>query len=147
MAFPKAMGVISGNGVVGVVRVVSKHLSIVQSVLHKDTHLSAMLVDNKAIGSLQWGDDLDPHNAQLIDINNNIKGRVGEPVVTSGYSLFPAGIAIGKVTSLHTKTGGFFLNMEVALSVDYGKLQYVNVVNNKYALEQANLEAQRKKDE
>jgi rod shape-determining protein MreC len=38
---------------------------------------------------------------------------------------------------LHTKSGGFFLNMEVALSVDFSKLQYVNVVNNKYALEQA----------
>jgi rod shape-determining protein MreC len=143
----KGMGVICSNGVVGIVTVVSNHFAVVQSVLHKDTRISAMLADNKAIGSLLWGDDLDPHNAQLIDINNNIKGRVGEPVVTSGYSLFPAGIAIGKVTSLHTKTGGFFLNMEVALSVDYGKLQYVNVVNNKYALEQANLEAQRKKDE
>jgi rod shape-determining protein MreC len=143
----KGMGVICSNGVVGIVTVVSNHFAVVQSVLHKDTRISAMLADNKAIGSLLWGDDLDPHNAQLIDINNNIKGRVGEPVVTSGYSLFPAGIAIGKVTSLHTKTGGFFLNMEVALSVDYGKLQYVNVVNNKYASEQANLEAQRKKDE
>jgi rod shape-determining protein MreC len=141
------MGVISGNGVVGVVRVVDKHLALVQSVLHKDTRLSAMLVDNKAIGSLIWGDDLDPHRAQLIDVTNNVKPHIGEQVVTSGYSLFPAGIPFGKVVSLHTKSGGFFLNMEVALSVDFSKLQYVNVVINKFAQEQAGLEAQKKKDE
>jgi rod shape-determining protein MreC len=143
----KGMGVICGTGVVGVVVYVSEHLAVVQSLLHKDTHLSAMLADNKAIGSLLWGDDLNPHSAQLINVNNNIKARVGELVVTSGYSLFPAGVPIGKVTNLHTKSGGFFLNMEVALSVDFSKLQYVNVVNNKYALEQAGLEAQQKKDE
>jgi rod shape-determining protein MreC len=143
----KSMGVICSDGVVGIVTVVSDHFAVVQSVLHKDTRISAMLADNKAIGSLLWSDDMNPHAAQLIDVNNNIKGRVGERVVTSGYSLFPTGISIGKVTNLHTKSGGFFLNMEVALSVDYSTLQYVSVVNNKYALEQANLEAQRKKDE
>jgi rod shape-determining protein MreC len=143
----KGMGVICGDGVVGIVIVVSEHLSVVQSLLHKDTRISAMLADNKAIGSLVWGDDLNPHNAQLLNVNNNVKSHVGEMVVTSGYSLFPAGVPIGKVTSLHTKSGGFFLNMEVALTVDFSKLQYVNVVDNKYALEQADLEAQQKKDE
>lgn len=142
----KNMGVICADGVVGIVMFVSDHLAVVQSLLHKDTRISAMLVDNKAIGSLVWGDDLDPHTALLIDVTNNVKPHIGEAVVTSGYSLFPAGIPLGKVVNLHTKSGGFFLNMEVALSVDFSKLQYVNVVNNKYAQQQADLEAQEKQE-
>ncbi len=37
--------------------------------------------------------------------------------------------------------------MEVALSVNFSELQYVNVVYNKFANEQAGVEAQQKKDE
>ena len=142
----KNMGVISADGVVGIVMFVSDHLAVVQSLLHKDTRISAMLADNQAIGSLIWGDDLDPHKALLVDVTNNVKPHIGEAVVTSGYSLFPAGIPLGKVVNLHTKNGGFFLNMQVALSVDFSKLQYVNVVTNKYAKQQADLEAQEKQE-
>lgn len=143
----KNMGVISPDGVVGIVVYVSEHFSLIQSILHKDTKISSMLADNKATGTLKWGDDLDPHSAQFVDVSNNVKPHLGERVVTSGYSLFPEGIAVGKVTSLHTKSGGFFLNMEVALATDLGKLQYVYVVNNKFQAEQTELELQEKKDE
>ena len=37
--------------------------------------------------------------------------------------------------------------MDVAIAVDFSKLQYVYVVNNKFAKEQLGLEAQEKKDE
>jgi len=72
---------------------------------------------------------------------------VGELVVTSGYSLFPAGVPVGRVSSLRTKGGGFSLNLEVKFTVDFSKLQYVNVVVNKMALEQTGLEAQEKKND
>lgn len=143
----KNMGVISPDGVVGIVVYVSEHFSLIQSVLHKDTKISAMLADNKTTGTLQWGDDLDPHSAQLVNVSNNVKPHLGERVVVSHYSLFPEGIAVGKVSSLHTKSGGFFLNMEVTLATDFGKLQYVYVVNNKFQAEQTELELQEKKDE
>ncbi|HTD42183.1 MAG TPA: rod shape-determining protein MreC [Mucilaginibacter sp.] len=143
----KGMGVICSSGVVGKVVFVGEHMSIVQSLLHKDSRFSAMLSKNKEIGYIEWSDDLDPHKGYLKDVSNNAQPHVGEEVVTSEYSLFPAGIPIGKVSNLHTKTGGFALNMEVRLAVDYGKLQYVDVVVNKFAQEQAGLEAQQKKDE
>jgi rod shape-determining protein MreC len=68
-------------------------------------------------------------------------------VVTSQLSLFPAGIPVGKVSGLNAKGTGFFLKMEVQLAVDFGKLEYVYVINNKFATEQMGLEAQEKKDE
>ncbi|MBS1522377.1 MAG: rod shape-determining protein MreC [Bacteroidetes bacterium] len=143
----KGMGVICSSGIVGKVVFVGPHMSIVQSLLHKDSRFSAMLSKNKEIGYIEWSDDLDPHKGYLKDVSNNAQPHVGEEVVTSEFSLFPAGIPIGKVSNLRTKTGGFALNMEVKLAVDYGKLQYVDVVVNKFAEEQAGLEAQQKKDE
>jgi len=143
----KGMGVICSSGLVGKVVFVGEHLSVVQSLLHKDSRFSAMLAKNKEIGYIEWSDNLDPHKGFLKDVSNNAQPRVGEDVVTSEYSLFPAGIPIGKVSSLRTKGGGFALNMEVKLAVDFGKLQYVNVIVNKFAQEQAGLEAQQKKDE
>jgi rod shape-determining protein MreC len=143
----KGMGVICSSGLVGKVVFVSEHLSVVQSLLHKDSRFSAMLAKNKEIGYIEWSDDLDPHKGFLKDVSNNASPKIGEQVVTSQYSLFPAGIPIGKVSNLHTKAGGYALNMEVTLAVDFSKLQYVDVVVNKLAQEQAGVEAQEKKDE
>ena len=143
----KGMGVICSSGIVGKVVFVGPHMSIVQSLLHKDSRFSAMLSKNHEIGYIEWSDDLDPHKGYLKDVSNNAQPHVGEEVVTSEFSLFPAGIPIGKVSNLRTKNGGFALNMEVRLAVDYGKLQYVDVVVNKFAEEQAGLEAQQKKNE
>jgi rod shape-determining protein MreC len=143
----KGMGVICSSGLVGKVIFVGQHLSLVQSLLHKDSRFSAMLAKSKEIGYIEWSDDLDPHKGILKDVSNNAQPKLGEQVVTSEYSLFPAGIPIGKISNLHTRQGGYTLNMEVALSVDFSKLQYVDVVVNKLAQEQAGLEAQEKKDE
>jgi rod shape-determining protein MreC len=143
----KAMGVICSSGLVGKVVFVGEYLSVVQSLLHKESRFSAMLAKNKEIGYIEWSDDLDPHKGFLKDVSNNAQPKVGEEVVTSQFSLFPAGIPIGKVSNLRTKAGGFALNMEVRLAVDFSKLEYVDVVVNKLAEEQAGLEAQQKKDE
>jgi rod shape-determining protein MreC len=144
----KGMGVISSAGVVGKIVYTTEHLSLVQSLLHKDAKVSAMLADTKDIGSLIWGYDINPRKGLLIDVPNHVKPHIGQWVVTSTYSdLYPAGIPLGRVSNLHAKGGGFFLNMEVNFSVDFSKLQYVYVVNNKQALERASLEAQEKPDE
>jgi rod shape-determining protein MreC len=143
----KGMGVICSEGIVGKIINVSEHYSVVQSLLHKDSQFSAMLADHKEIGYIEWNDNLDPHKGILKDVSNNSLPKLGEKVVTSGFSLFPEGIPVGRITNLHLRNGGYSLNMEVALSVDFGKLQYVDVVENKFAAEQTGLEAQQKKNE
>jgi len=143
----KGKGVICAAGVVGIVVFVSPHFCVVQSLLNKDTQISAMLADHKDIGSFKWGSDLDPTKGLLINVSNNAQPRIGEKVITTQYSLFPAGVMIGKVANLHAREGSTSLNLEVALSVDFSKLQYVYVVTNKFAAEQTGLEALQKKDE
>lgn len=143
----KGIGVICPSGVVGIVVFVSPHYSVVQSLLNKDTRVSAMLADHKDIGSFKWVSDLDPTRGLMIDVSNNAQPKLGEKVVTTQYSLFPAGVLIGKVSNLHAKEGGSSLNLELNLSVDFSKLQYVYVVTNKFGQEQTGLEALKKKDE
>ncbi|HYK76152.1 MAG TPA: rod shape-determining protein MreC [Daejeonella sp.] len=141
----KGMGVISSNGIVGVVLNVSENFSTVQSLLHSDSRVSASVDGN--IGSLVWGDgNYNPHLAILKDIPNHIVIKKGAKVVTSGYSLFPAGLEIGQVTQTDIKGGDSFLNLEVQLTTDFSTLQYVYVVNNLLAKEQKALEAQNKTD-
>jgi len=141
------MGVICSAGIVGKVVNVTPHMANVQSMLNKNSRFSVMLANNKEIGSIQWGDDLDPHKGMLFDVGTNAQPKLGEAVLTSGYSLFPEGIMVGKVSNLHPKGGGISLNMEVNFAVDFSKLEYVNVVDYKFAQEQAGLEAQQKKDD
>ncbi|RYY37180.1 MAG: rod shape-determining protein MreC [Sphingobacteriaceae bacterium] len=143
----KDMGVVADAGVVGIVVQTTPHFSIVRSLLHKDTRISAMLAASKEGGSFRWADDLDPHKGLLYDVANSAQPHLGDTVVTDQYSLFPIGIPLGRVSNLKPKTGGFFLNMEVKLAVDFSKLEYVYVINNKLAAEQTGLEAQQKKDE
>ncbi|MBW4888712.1 rod shape-determining protein MreC [Mucilaginibacter sp. HMF5004] len=144
----KDMGVICGSGVVGIVVNTTDHLANIRSVLHKDTRISAMLADTKDIGNFLWSDNLDPHSGLLVDVANNVKPRMGEWVVTSNLSsLYPAGIPIGRVSSLQSKEGGIFLNMDIKMAVDYSKLEYVYVINNRMALEQTQVETGRKKDD
>jgi rod shape-determining protein MreC len=144
----KGMGVISSQGVVGKIILVGEYMSVVQSLLHKETIISASLAGTNELGSFTWGEDLNPHVGLLYDVSNNATPKVGDLVVTSDRSLFPTGVAIGKVSNLRSKTAkGSFLNMDVAIAVDFGKLQYVYVINNKLAAEQLELEAQEKKDE
>ncbi|MDP9047089.1 MAG: rod shape-determining protein MreC [Bacteroidota bacterium] len=140
----KGMGVICDLGIVGKVLYVSDHFSIIQSLLHKDSQFSAMLAKNKEIGYIEWNGRLDPRMAVLRDVSNNAQPKLGDLVVSSAYSLFPVGIPIGRISSLQTKAGGFSLNMDVKLSVDFSGLQYVYVINNKFAPEQAALETQKK---
>jgi rod shape-determining protein MreC len=144
----KGMGVITRAGAVGKVILVSKHYSVVQSLLHSGTIISAMLASSRQIGSFAWGTDLNPRRGLLYDIPNDATPKIGEQVVTSEHSLYPAGIPIGKLVNLHAKNAkGSFLSMDVALAVDFGRLEYVYVVNNKFAIEQTGLEAQVKSDE
>jgi rod shape-determining protein MreC len=144
----KDMGVICGSGVVGLVVKTTEHFANIQSLLNGNARISAMLADNKEIGTVTWTSNLDPHQGLLMDVSNNVKPKLGESVVTSGQSLYPTGIAIGKISNLHAKEGGLFLNMYLDLAVDYSKLEYVYVVINKLAKEQVEVEKRPKtKDE
>lgn len=136
----KGMGVISSHGIVGIVLNVSSHFATIQSLLHTDTRISASLATSNAYGSLVWGtENFNSQMAVLKDIPNHIKVKPGEGVVTSGFSLFPPGISIGKVIKTG-KSGDSFLDIEVKLNNDFNTIQYVYVIKDKFAIEKQKLE-------
>ncbi len=136
----KGMGVISGRGIVGIILNVSTNFSTIQPILHSDTRISASVNNN--IGSLVWGEgNFDSRLAILKDIPNHVSVKKGDLVTTSGYSLFPAGLEIGRVTKTGIKGGDSFLDIQIQLSTDFSTLQYVYVVNNLLSTEQKELES------
>lgn len=143
----QGMGVIGPNGVVGIVLNVSRTYATVQSLLHSDTRISASLASTKAFGSLVWGNgNFDSRYAILQDVPNHIKAQKNEKVITSGYSLFPAGIAIGRVVETGLAGGNNFLNIKVILSTNFASLSYVYVITDGGSEERKQLESQNKKE-
>ncbi len=85
----KDMGVISPNGIVGVVVNTSDNFSVVMTMLNRQSGVSAKLLNSGEIGKVQW-DGESPERVTLINIPKSAKVTKGDSVITSGYSLsFP----------------------------------------------------------
>jgi len=124
------MGVISADGIVGVVRAVSEHYASVMSLLHRQTRVKAAVGGDGYFGTLRWNGD-DPRYMQLEAVPKHAPVVKGDTVYTSGYSqLFPEGIMIGTVSDIKPPPGRNFYAIQVKLRNDLGKLRYVYVVNN-----------------
>jgi rod shape-determining protein MreC len=140
------MGVISGDGIVGIVKDVSDHFCSVMSFLHKDSRISARLKNTGYIGSMVW-DGYDETRASLKDIAKHVKVSRGDTIITSSFSaIFPEGILIGIVTDVNPDTGDNFQEITVKLSTSFGKLSYVYIVTNLLKEEQLALEEPQKDD-
>lgn len=134
------MAVITSNGIIGVVTVVSANFSSVMSVLHHNSVVNSRLKRDGSFGPLSW-DGRDYRYAQLHDIPTHARIKAGDTVVTSSYSAtFPEGIPVGTVESYERKPGEYFYTVQVRLSADFKKLDYVYVVNNILKSEQDSLE-------
>lgn len=133
------MGVVSGQGLVGVVRGVSDHFSTAISLLNSELRVSAKLAGSGYYGPLQWN-GRDYRYAKLGDIPLHATVSQGDTVMTSGYSaIFPEGVLIGFVEGYEEK-GGRFYEVDVKLSTDFKRLNHVYVVKNLLREEQDSLE-------
>ena len=135
-------GVISARGLVGVVARVSANYSSVIPILNTKFKVSAKLRDTDFFGSLTWNGE-SYQFAMLSEIPVHAPIRVGEAVVTSGFSaIFPENILVGTIESFEAGQGEGFYNIKVKLSVDFKKLTFVEVVEKVSAKEQLDLEIQ-----
>ncbi len=142
----KNMGVICGDGIVGIVKDVSDHYCSVISFLHKDSRISAQLNSSKDFGSLVW-DGLNPKIASLRDIPTHVKVKIGDSITTTGFSsIFPENVMVGKVNSVSQKNGDNFFEVSVNLSTNFSTLRYVYVVSDILADEKVKIEGGRIND-
>ncbi len=146
----EGMGVISPQGIVGVVIKTSAHYSVVMSLLHKKILVSVMFKKSGTFGTLSWNEELTPHAnwpggdyrfATLAQIPMSEKIRIGDTITTSGYSnIFPKGIMVGTVYDYKSIPELYFYVIRVKLSTDFKNLKYVYVVTDLKKIEKENLE-------
>lgn len=139
------MGVLGGNGVVGIVYMSSPHYSVVISLLNSKSSISCKIKGSDYFGYLRW-EGGDSQFAYVKDLPRHSQFNLGDTVVTSGYStVFPAGIMIGTIDDMSDSHDGLSYLLKVKLSTDFGKLSDVQVIAKKHQEEQMKLEKQANK--
>ena len=136
----KDMGVACGNGVVGVVYLVSDHYAVVIPVLNAtSSRISCAIRGRGYFGYLQWYGG-DPSVAYVEDVPRHARFKRGDWVETSGYSaIFPSGVLVGKIENIYNSADGLSYRLKVRLATDFGCLRDVCVIGDKNASERLRL--------
>ncbi len=136
----KDMGVISANGIVGTVVNTSENFSVVMSLLHRQSSVSAKLKKTGEVGKVSW----DGTSTLLLTMTNVPKSAQvskGDSVVTSGYSLrYPEGEMVGTVHEILTDKTSNFYTMKIKPATNFFSVSHVFVVENLQMSEQKKLE-------
>ena len=134
------MGVINGQGIVGIVKQVSPHFCTVMSLLHKDTRVSAKFKKNEFFGSLVW-DGEDPQYGTLKEIDKTVPVKKGDTIVTTAFSsIYPSGLMVGTVVKSEVESGSHFHSIKVKFSASFQNLSYVYIIDHLLKNEQRSLE-------
>ncbi len=135
------MGVITPNGVLGIVENTSRHFATVQSILNTKSRINAKIKHTQYFGSLVW-DGKDYTTVQLIDVPRLVPLVVGDTIVTGGMSsIFPENIPIGTIKKFSLNPAKSFYCIDVALFNNMAHLKNAYLIQNNYKEEIKTLEA------
>ncbi|MEO9512603.1 MAG: rod shape-determining protein MreC [Flavobacteriaceae bacterium] len=125
------MGVITTEGILGIVENTSSKFSTVQSVLNTKSNINAKIKNSNYFGSLIW--DVQDYNiVQLIDIPRLVPLVVGDTIVTGAMSsIFPENIPIGVIKKYDLNASKSFYNIDVELFNDMANIKNVYLIKNK----------------
>ncbi len=133
------MAVICGDGIVGITKTVSDNFSVAFSLLNPRFSVSAKIKSSGYFGPLSWK-GTSATKAILEDIPHHVRITKGDTILTSGYgSVFPENIMIGIISDYRLK-GGNYYEITVKLSVDFQRLNQVQVIRNEFRDEIKTLE-------
>lgn len=135
----KDMSVVGPTGIVGTVINVSKNMSIVMSLLHSETNVSASLQKSGETGRVEW-DGNDPLVITFKNIPKSAPVKKGDTVVTSRYSTFPPGQPIGIITDIEEPQSSNFYLLKLKPLTNFFNIQFVYIVKNLQKEEQDVLE-------
>jgi rod shape-determining protein MreC len=134
------MGVISEEGVVGIVKTVSNRFSVVIPVLNPKIEISSKFKRNNYSSPLHWSGE-DYRYANLTDIARHVEMSLGDTLITSGLtSTFPEGIPVGYIEDFNIEESDPYYKIKVKLAVNFRTLSHVKVINYLNYKEQRNLE-------
>ena len=122
-------GIITMNGVVGIVDAVSRRYSYARSFANTEMAVSARIGREGSAGALKWN-GTDSRSATLSEIPQHIRVERGDTVYTSGFSaIFPPDIPLGTIEKWKIVNGATY-DIKIRLFEDYSKLRHVTVVHN-----------------
>lgn len=124
------MGVITPQGILGIVENTSNNFATVQSILNENSNINAKLKNTNNFGSLTWN-ARSYNEVQLVDIPRLVPFVIGDTIVTGGMSsIFPENIPIGTVKKFNLNDSKSFWNIEVSLFNDMTNVKNIYIVNN-----------------
>ena len=127
------MGVLTENGIAGIVSQVSQDFSTVLMILNSESRTSAKIKNSNYFGNLLWRHS-NPRIMTLTDVPKHAEIIKGDSVVTSGFSIsFPQDIYIGTIVDYSIRDGSNSYKIDVELSADLSQTDYVYVVSYKHA--------------
>jgi len=125
------MGVITPEGILGIVENVSNRNATVQSILNDRSNINAKLKNTNHFGSLVWNAE-NYNTVQLVDIPRLVPLVIGDTVVTGAMSsIFPEDIPIGTIKQFDLDNSKSFWRIDVALFNDMTNVKNVYIVFNK----------------
>lgn len=134
------MGVVGGNGVMGIVYMVSEHYALAISLLNSKSSISCKFKHSDYFGYLKWKGG-SPRHALLEDVPRHALFQKGDTIVTSGYSaVFPQGLMVGTVDSIADSNDGLSYLLRVQLATDFACLDNALIISNDHREEQHALE-------
>lgn len=127
----KDMGVISTDGIVGIVADVSQHYASIMSLLHSYTTISVRLKNNEdQLATLRW-ENTNYRYGYIDGIPTHLKPQPGDTVVTSSYSyIFPENLMAGTIVELVPSPSGTLNKAKVKFSTDFSTLKNVYVIHH-----------------
>jgi len=134
------MGVVSDEGVVGIVKTVSHRFSVVIPILNPKIEISCKFKRNNYSGGLLWSGE-DYRYANLTDIARHVELALGDTLITSGLTrTFPEGIPVGNIEDFKIRESDAYYKIKVKLAVNFRTLSHVKVINYLNYQEQKGIE-------
>jgi rod shape-determining protein MreC len=126
----KDMGVVTAEGVVGIIVDVSENYSSGISVLHKDSRISGRIKKNNQLVNISWN-GINYRLGDISHIPTFVNLVPGDTILTSGNSqIFPEGLMVGTVEYVEDEVDDLFKKGKIRYSIDYNQITYVYVVEN-----------------
>ncbi|MDT0674992.1 rod shape-determining protein MreC [Autumnicola musiva] len=123
-------GVVTSQGIIGIVDRVNNNFSRVISILNSRSKINAQLSKTNHFGSLVWNGE-NPNVVQLIDVPRQAPIKEGDTIITGGKSLiFPKGLPIGSIKDFSLDPTQSYYTININLFNDMTNIGYVYIIEN-----------------
>ena len=121
--------VLTADGVIGKTIESGETASIVQLITDVNYRISVRILPSGATGILRW---IGNGRGQVKEVQKNVKINIGDKVITSGFSdIYPAGLPVGKVSSVYDARGNYQKDVIVDLPTDLSAFQYAFIITDR----------------